>query len=141
MQGDVIKAVNGEVLKASGRSVNRVVEVVRAAGPTPVHFDIERAGQGLALDVRPTTSPAGEGRIGVQLEANAQITKRIAKDAKEAAFLASRAWHILPAASSTRTWNPCFYCINGVLRRGEQYLPGPLPATSSACTLNSRFLS
>ena len=47
-----IKAVNGEVLKASGRSVNIVVEAVRSGGAAPVHFDIERAGQGMALDVR-----------------------------------------------------------------------------------------
>jgi len=98
--GDVILAVNGEVLGSSGGSVNTVVERVRASGATPLHFDIERgAGKGaaagaprerLSLDVKPNTAPSGEGRIGVQLEANAEIHKRKAKDTFDAVSLAGQ---------------------------------------------------
>jgi C-terminal processing protease CtpA/Prc len=43
--GDVITAVNGEKLAASGQSVNAVVERVKASGASAVHFDITRRGQ------------------------------------------------------------------------------------------------
>ena len=51
------------------------MEEVKASGATPLHFDIQRpAGPGgaaetVGVDVKPNTSPGGEGRIGVQLEA------------------------------------------------------------------------
>jgi RIP metalloprotease RseP len=44
----------------------------------------------MTIDVTPNTSPTGEGRIGVQLEANATIEKRIAKNAGEGLALASK---------------------------------------------------
>ena len=36
------------------------------------------------VDVTPNVSPAGEGRIGVQLEANAEMTKRVARNGRRA---------------------------------------------------------
>jgi hypothetical protein len=36
---------------------------------------------------------------------------------------------------------PSFVELHGILRRGERYLPGPLPATSSTHIWNSRFLT
>jgi hypothetical protein len=44
----------------------------------------------VGIDVTPNTSPGGEGRIGVQLEANAEIIKRIAANPREGAVLAGR---------------------------------------------------
>ena len=40
--GDVITAVNGEVLPADGKSVNVVVDRVRASGASVVRFDVLR---------------------------------------------------------------------------------------------------
>lgn len=90
--GDVITAVNGETLAASGKSVNAVVDKVKAAGASTLHFDIQRRGtQGtVGIDVTPNTSPSGEGRIGVQLEANAEVHKRVAANPGEGLVLAGK---------------------------------------------------
>ena len=73
-----------------GRSVNRVVQTVRASGATPLRLSLLREGAPVNVDVTPNVSPAGEGRIGVQLEANAEMTKRTAKNAAEGAGLAAK---------------------------------------------------
>ena len=103
--GDVITAVNGDVLTASGKSVNAVVDRVKASGATPLHFDVQRRGEGgkmetVGIDVKPNTSPAGEGRIGVQLEANAEIRKRIASNPAEGLVLAGKEFGRLTALVS-----------------------------------------
>ena len=38
-------------------------------------------------------------------------------------------------------FEPAFHELRGILRYGEQNLPGPLPATSTAFVTNPRFLS
>lgn len=100
--GDVITAVNGETLRASGKSVNEVVDKVKASGATSLHFDIQRKGvEGLVgIDVKPNTSPNGEGRIGVQLEANAEIHKRVAANPAEGVVLAGKEFGRLTALVS-----------------------------------------
>ena len=90
--GDVITGVNGQTLEASGKTVNAVVDMVKASGATPLHFDVARKGVDgiVGIDVTPNTSPSGEGRIGVQLEANAEIIKVVAKNPAEGVFLAGK---------------------------------------------------
>ena len=89
--GDVIVAVDGDALEASGRSVNEVVDRVRAnSAGAPMRFDVERRGEARTIEVKPSLSPGGEGRIGVQLEANAEVVKRVAKDPAEGVALAAR---------------------------------------------------
>ena len=114
-QGDVIVAVNGEALLPDKSAVARVVDAVRKSGSEPVRFDVTRAiktAPGLKIDsgqsqveslsivVTPNVSPSGEGRIGAQLEANAEIAKRVARDPAEAAGLAIREFARLTALVS-----------------------------------------
>ena len=89
--GDVITAIDGESLPAAGRSVNDVVAKVKAAGSNPVRLKIDRLNAPpVDIEVVPKTGVNGEGRIGVQLEANAEVRKRIASDPAEGLFLASK---------------------------------------------------
>jgi RIP metalloprotease RseP len=89
--GDVITAIDGESLPAAGRSVNDVVAKVKAAGSNPVRLKIDRQNAPpVDIEVVPKTGVNGEGRIGVQLEANAEVRKRIASDPAEGLFLASK---------------------------------------------------
>ena len=89
--GDVITAIDGESLPAAGRSVNDVVAKVKAAGSNPVRLKIDRLNAPpVDIEVVPKTGVNGEGRIGVQLEANAEVRKRIAGDPAEGLFLASK---------------------------------------------------
>ena len=46
--------------------------------------------ESLRIVVTPRLSPSGEGRIGAQLEANAEVSKRVARDPAEAASLRAR---------------------------------------------------
>ena len=86
--GDVITAIDGESLPAAGRSVNDVVAKVKAAGSNPVRLKIDRLNAPpVDIEVVPKTGVNGEGRIGVQLEANAEVRKRIASDPAEGLFL------------------------------------------------------
>ena len=98
--GDIIVGVNGEEVSAGGRSVNRVVQTVRASGATPLRLSLLREGAPVNVDVTPNVSPAGEGRIGVQLEANAEMTKRVARNAAEGAGLAAKEFGRLAALVS-----------------------------------------
>ena len=119
-QGDVIVAVNGEALLPDKSAVARVVDAVRKSGSDPVRFEVNRrenvattAAPGVKVDtnqiskveslsivVTPNVSPSGEGRIGAQLEANAEVSKRIARDPAEAAGLAIREFARLTALVS-----------------------------------------
>jgi len=117
-QGDVIVAVNGEALLPDKSAVARVVDAVRKSGSDPVRFEVNRrenvatAAPGVKVDssqvkveslsivVTPNVSPSGEGRIGAQLEANAEVSKRVARDPAEAAGLAIREFARLTALVS-----------------------------------------
>ena len=93
--GDVITAIDGEALPAAGKSVNDVVAKVKAAGSNPVRLKIERFGTNgpappVDIEVVPKTGVNGEGRIGVQLEANAEVRKRVAGNPAEGLFLATK---------------------------------------------------
>ena len=73
---------------------------MRASGATPLRLSLLREGAPVNVDVTPNVSPAGEGRIGVQLEANAEMTKRVARNAAEGAGLAAKEFGRLAALVS-----------------------------------------
>ena len=73
---------------------------MRASGATPLRLSLLREGAPVNVDVTPNVSPAGEGRIGVQLEANAEMTKRVARNAAEGAGLAAKGFGRLAALVS-----------------------------------------
>ena len=58
--GDVIVGVNGEEVSAGGRSVNRVVQTVRASGATPLRLSLLREGAPVN-GTSPRTSPGRRG--------------------------------------------------------------------------------
>ena len=118
-QGDVIVAVNGEALLPDKSAVARVVYAVRKSGSDPVRFEVNRREnisstapgvkvdknrqvkvESLSIVVTPNVGPSGEGRIGAQLEANAEVSKRVARDPAEAACLAIGEFYRLTALVS-----------------------------------------
>ena len=120
-QGDVIVTVNGEALLPDKSAVARVVDAVRKSGSDPVRFEVNRRENGataapgvkvdsidssqvkvesLSIVVTPNVGPSGEGRIGAQLEANAEVSKRVARDPAEAACLAIGEFYRLTALVS-----------------------------------------
>ena len=52
-------------------------------------FTIDRKGESIDIPIKPAEAPDGTGRIGVQLAANAQVSKRISKDPLQAVQLAA----------------------------------------------------
>ena len=53
-------------------------------------FTIDRKGESLEIPVKPAEAPDGTGRIGVQLAANAQVTRNVSKDPLQAVQLAAK---------------------------------------------------
>lgn len=53
-------------------------------------FTIDRKGESLEIPIKPAEAPDGTGRIGVQLAANAQVSRRISKDPLQAVQLAAK---------------------------------------------------
>lgn len=53
-------------------------------------FTIDRKGESLEIPVKPAEAPDGTGRIGVQLAANAQVTRNVSKDPLQAVQLAGK---------------------------------------------------
>lgn len=53
-------------------------------------FTIDRKGESLEIPVKPAEAPDGTGRIGVQLAANAQVSRNVSKDPVQAVQLAAK---------------------------------------------------
>jgi len=140
-QGDVITAVNGEALLPDRNAVARVVDAVRESGSEPVRFDVRRRAERRAGDaltapgvrvseaeveslrivVTPRLSPSGEGRIGAQLEANAEVSKRVARDPAEAASLAAREF-----ARLTRLVSASLFSLVSDFDKAKENVSGPI---------------
>ena len=140
-QGDVITAVNGEALLPDRNAVARVVDAVRQSGSEPVRFDVRRRAERRAGDaltapgvrvseaeveslrivVTPRLSPSGEGRIGAQLEANAEVSKRVARDPAEAASLAAREF-----ARLTRLVSASLFSLVSDFDKAKENVSGPI---------------
>ena len=150
-QGDVITAVNGETLLPDRNAVARVVDAVRASGSEPVRFDVRRRAlslsardamtarggdastratdvtdvsaemESLRIVVTPRLSPSGEGRIGAQLEANAEVSKRVARDPAEAAGLAAREF-----ARLTKLVSASLFSLVSDFDKAKENVSGPI---------------
>lgn len=144
-QGDVITAVNGEALLPDRNAVARVVDAVRASGSEPVRFDVRRRAlsardaltapgvretratdvsaemESLRIVVTPRLSPSGEGRIGAQLEANAEVSKRVARDPAEAAGLAAREF-----ARLTKLVSASLFSLVSDFDKAKENVSGPI---------------
>ena len=143
-QGDVITAVNGEALLPDRNAVARVVDAVRKSGSEPVRFDVRRTAQlsagdaltapgvrvsaaaaaeveSLRIVVTPRLSPSGEGRIGAQLEANAEVSKRVARDPAEAAGLAAREF-----ARLTKLVSASLFSLVSDFDKAKENVSGPI---------------
>ena len=133
-QGDVITAVNGEALLPDRNAVARVVDAVRQSGSEPVRFDVRRRAlsetratdvsaevESLRIVVTPRLSPSGEGRIGAQLEANAEVSKRVARDPAEAASLAAREF-----ARLTKLVSASLFSLVSDFDKAKENVSGPI---------------
>lgn len=67
-------------------------------------FTIDRKGQSLDIPIQPAEAPDGTGRIGVQLAANAQVSRVISKDPLQAVQLASKQFAKLTSTVVTGQW-------------------------------------
>lgn len=104
--GDIILSVNGDTLQASSRSVSKVVQAVKNSPNTFMKFELMHVGANGApevkvVELRPDTSDAGDGKIGVKLESNSTVAKRVASNPVDAAVLASKEFSRLAAL----VWN------------------------------------
>jgi len=104
--GDIILSVNGDSLAASSKSVSKIVQAVKQSPNEFMKFEVMHIGENGApevkvVELRPESSAAGEGKIGVKLESNSTMTKRVAKNPFEAAILASNEF----ARLSALVWN------------------------------------
>ncbi len=68
--GDIILAIDGEVVAPTADSVSRLVNKIKYAANQPLAFTLQREGEArpLAITVTPDAGASGGGRIGVQLE-------------------------------------------------------------------------
>ena len=88
--GDIILAVDGEVVAPTADSVSRLVNRIKYAGGKPLAFTLERAGAPAPLSITVTPDEGkGGSRIGVQLEANTVVTHRRAEGLPQALAMAS----------------------------------------------------
>ncbi|KAL3143480.1 hypothetical protein ABBQ38_002288 [Trebouxia sp. C0009 RCD-2024] len=87
--GDTIMKLNGRFMKPSMTAVNDLVNYIKIHPNEVLNFTIDRKGESLEIPVTPAEAPDGTGRIGVQLAANAQVTRKISKDPLEAIQLAA----------------------------------------------------
>lgn len=89
-RNDLIVAVDGRTVTSAEGAVSKVVSTIKANTGRPVDFTIERSGRYYSIPIVPEPSPEGTGRIGVQLSANVQIERQVAKSTPEALALASK---------------------------------------------------
>ena len=104
--GDIILSVDGEKLPASGKSVGKVVNAVKNSPNELMKFELMHIGASGApevkvVELRPGSTAAGEGKVGVKLEANASVMKRIASNPLEAVMLSGKEFGRLTAL----VWN------------------------------------
>jgi len=100
--GDIILSVDGEKLAASGKSVGKVVNAVKNSPNDVLKFELMRIGADGApevkiVELRPSATPTGDGKVGVKLESNSSVSKHIASNPIEAASLAGNEFARLTA--------------------------------------------
>ncbi|CEF98305.1 Peptidase M50, putative membrane-associated zinc metallopeptidase [Ostreococcus tauri] len=104
--GDIILSVDGEPLAATGGSVGKLVNAVKKSPNELMKFELMHLGADGApevkiVEVRPGSTAAGEGKVGVRLEANASVSKHIASNPVEAVTLTAKEFSRLTAL----VWN------------------------------------
>ena len=82
--GDIILAVDGQELSASGNSLLTLKQVIQKHPNQPLPLTIQRGEQKLSLSVTPEPGADGNGRIGVQLAPNGKVVRYRAANLVEA---------------------------------------------------------
>ncbi|MGE5659290.1 MAG: RIP metalloprotease RseP [Actinomycetota bacterium] len=78
--GDIILSVDGQELDASRQAIKSLVQTIQTRPSEAIPMVIQRNGEKLAVTVIPEKGQDGKGHIGVKLEANANLTRRKAKN-------------------------------------------------------------
>eukprot|EP00238_Polyblepharides_amylifera_P011041 CAMPEP_0196593580 /NCGR_PEP_ID=MMETSP1081-20130531/76014_1 /TAXON_ID=36882 /ORGANISM="Pyramimonas amylifera, Strain CCMP720" /LENGTH=423 /DNA_ID=CAMNT_0041917599 /DNA_START=282 /DNA_END=1553 /DNA_ORIENTATION=+ len=73
--GDIVLSVNGASTGGSSKSVQFLVDKIRAAPVEPLKFHIQRGDEELDLTVVPDIASDGGGRIGVSLATNTNMIR------------------------------------------------------------------
>mmetsp|Transcript_12390 Transcript_12390/g.30365 ORF Transcript_12390/g.30365 Transcript_12390/m.30365 type:complete len:471 (-) Transcript_12390:64-1476(-) len=89
--GDIILKVDGKVFPAEEKSTQNLVNEIKRSGGKTLHFEIQRQGKPVELDVTPDKTRSGDGVMGVKLAANVKkVTAKKPANPVEAVSLSVR---------------------------------------------------
>ena len=84
-------AIDGEDLEADAKTVNQVVNKIKASANKKLDVVVSRKGEMVKLNLIPDETPKTlEGRVGTRLEANSVLYKKMAKGPVDSIKLASK---------------------------------------------------
>jgi membrane-associated protease RseP (regulator of RpoE activity) len=90
-RGDIILRIDGEDLEADAKTVNQVVNKMKASANKKLDVVVSRKGEMVKLNLIPDETPKTlEGRVGTRLEANSVLYKKMAKGPVDSIKLASK---------------------------------------------------
>ena len=90
-RGDIILRIDGEDLEADAKTVNQVVNKIKASANKKLDVVVSRKGEMVKLNLIPDETPKTlEGRVGTRLEANSVLYKKMAKGPVDSIKLASK---------------------------------------------------
>ena len=90
-RGDIILRIDGEDLEADAKTVNQVVNKIKASANKKLDVVVSRKGEMVKLNLIPDETPKTlEGRVGTRLEANSVVYKKMAKGPVDSIKLASK---------------------------------------------------
>jgi membrane-associated protease RseP (regulator of RpoE activity) len=90
-RGDIILHIDGEDLEADAKTVNQVVNKIKASANKKLDVVVSRKGEMVKLNLIPDETPKTlEGRVGTRLEANSVLYKKMAKGPVDSIKLASK---------------------------------------------------
>ena len=90
-RGDIILRIDGEDLEADAKTVNQVVNKIKASANKKLDVVVSRKGEIVKLNLIPDETPKTlEGRVGTRLEANSVLYKKMAKGPVDSIKLASK---------------------------------------------------
>ena len=74
--GDVVLAVDGQILPASEESIDDLRKIIQSSPNQSLQFEVQRGEEIVNLTITPDKSDSGKGKIGVMLSPNGELVKR-----------------------------------------------------------------
>lgn len=82
--GDIILAIDGRELSASGEAMTSLRQTIQKSPNKPLKFKIQRGEKTILLSVTPNSGQDGKGKIGVMLAPNGEVVRHHADNLIEA---------------------------------------------------------